>query len=224
MCVCNRSPGCVIWTNYEVVGLQPRSGITLALDSVAYCSVPIPCLPWYSSPRLIHRTGSSAHLGIARLCPSISGHRTRSSTHLGVARLRPSITDFLLWCPRCYPQSLLRVPLTPSPPPSFPWYFIQVFPKLCFRRLLVPPCAPPVCVPLIALLSCAHFKNWLLCHPLWHQPLSSPYVGHLGLGSRCFPHYFCPAIKLKEEEFLGFLWRTKISLFNNTYCLMMSLV
>ena len=35
------SPRCVIWMNYEAVGFQPHSGINTALDSVAYCYVPI---------------------------------------------------------------------------------------------------------------------------------------------------------------------------------------
>ena len=101
--VCNQYPGYLIWTNYEVLGFQPQSDITTALYCVAYCYVPIPRLSWYSSPRLSHRTGSSAHLGVARICPIIFSHLTRSSTHPGIARRNPRISDYPLDCPvSCY--------------------------------------------------------------------------------------------------------------------------
>ena len=145
VCVCNRYPGCVIWLNYEVVGFQPWSGITEALDYVAYCCVTISCLPWYSSHWLSHRMQASAHLIIVRLLPNISSHCTSSYVHLGVARLLPRISDFLLFCPRFYLQTLLCVPLSPFPSLRFPQYFIQSCPKLCFRRLFMP-IGVPYCI------------------------------------------------------------------------------
>ena len=70
--VCKRSTGCVMWPNYDVVGFQLLLGVNAALDSVAYCYVPITCIPWYSNPWLIHCMGSSAHLGVACLSPIIT--------------------------------------------------------------------------------------------------------------------------------------------------------
>ena len=96
--MCNRSLGCVIWPNYEVMGLQPQSGITIALEYVSYCYVNIPTFLWYSSPRLSHHTGSSANLVFDSLYPIISSLCTGSSTHLRVAHIHPRIFNFTLSC------------------------------------------------------------------------------------------------------------------------------
>ena len=102
--------------------------------SVSYCSNPRLChlllciLSIPSScpnPRHSHHTGSSAHLGIPCLHPSISDCHTRSFSHLGVTRLRPSIPithpDFL-----SLPVAFLLhayLPTAPTPPFSFPRVF-----------------------------------------------------------------------------------------------------
>ena len=92
LCVCvNRSPDCAIWPNYEVVELQPQSVVTTVLDSVAYCYLLLPYLPFYSIPHLRSHTRSSAHPGIACLRTRISAYRTRSNANPGVSCLRPSI-------------------------------------------------------------------------------------------------------------------------------------
>ena len=93
-CVCNWSPGYVILPNYEVMGFQPWSGITTPLVYVACCCVPFTCLLFFyiclpipsifSCPppsrlmcltylQLCHRTGSSDHLGVDRICIIIDG-------------------------------------------------------------------------------------------------------------------------------------------------------
>ena len=186
VCVFNRYTGCVIWSNYEVVGFQPWSGINPALESVDYLYVIISCLLCYSSLRLSHHMGSYAHLGVAHIHPSIISYCTRSSTHSGITHLQPIIADLLLGCPLCYPHPLLRIPLAPSPPSHLPWSFIQGCPKMCSGRLLAPPCIHPTSSLIISLLSCSHLRTWPQIHPLCHLPLLSPYVGHLQLS---FHHF-----------------------------------
>ena len=181
MCVCNLSPRCIIWPNYEVVGLKPRSGITPALDSVAFFICLYSDPPWYYTTRLIHRTGSSTHLGANRLLPSIAIHHMRSSSHTSVARIHPRITNFPLYCTWCNPHTLMRVPLVLSYPPPFLQYLIQGCTKLCFHRLLTPPFILPSSSPPIYLILCTKLKNWTQHHPLYHCNLLSPYVGHLWL-------------------------------------------
>ena len=121
--VCNGSLGCVIWPNYEVMGLQPWSGITIVLYYVSYCYVPIPRLLQYSSSRLNHHTGSSSYLVLSSLCPIISILCTGSSAHLGVAHIHPRISNSPIFYPQCYPCTLLRVPIKPSNTFSFPVIF-----------------------------------------------------------------------------------------------------
>ena len=183
-CVCNRYLVCVMWTNYDVVGFEYRSGVTPSLDSFAYFCVPIPYLPCCSIPRLSHLTGSSTHLVVARLRPSIYRHRTGSSSHLDVSCIHTRITDFPLRCSRYHPLSLLCVTIVPSPPPCFPRYSIQGCPKMFFWSIFPSPCVPPESSPLIALLSCTHLKNWSQSHTMCHCLLSSPYVGYIRLSSR----------------------------------------
>ena len=131
--VCNWSPGCVIWLNYDVVGFQPWSVITTTLDSVAYCNVlfirilcfssRLPALgirPPHSAPKLSPKfplhgilVPPGRHQSLSQnlqpphgfICPPRHRH------------LHPSISETLLVCPRCLPPART---LTPSPPPSFP--------------------------------------------------------------------------------------------------------
>ena len=144
--------GCTIWTNYEVVELQPWSWITTVLDSVIYCCVYIPCLPCYSSPCLVHWTRPFAYPGVARLHPRFSTYRTRSSAQLGGARLFPSIPNSLSISP-LFPWLLLCGSLTPFLPPCFLQDFCQSFSKIILCRLLVPPFIPLESSPLLSLLS-----------------------------------------------------------------------
>ena len=155
---------------------QPRSGITPALDYIPYRYVPIPCLLWYSSPRLNQFTGSSSHLGIANLLPIICSHCTSSYDHIVVARLHTSITDCPVFCTHFCPRPLLYVPLSPLPTPFLLQYFIQCYPKLCICHLLTPPYVPPMTSTPISLLSCTHHKNRPQRQPLYHLPLLSSYV------------------------------------------------
>ena len=74
VCV-NRSLDCEVWPNYEVVEFQPRSVIVTVLESVAYCYVFLPWLPWYHSSHIIFHTSSSSHPGVAHLHTSISSFR-----------------------------------------------------------------------------------------------------------------------------------------------------
>ena len=102
--------------------------------SVSDCSNPRLCqlllcilrIPYsFPNPRHSHLTGSSIHLGVPCLRPSISDCHTRSFHHLGVARLRPCIPithpDFL-----SLPFVVLlhaHLPTAPPPPFSFPQVF-----------------------------------------------------------------------------------------------------
>ena len=125
---------------------------------------------------------------IARLRTSISRHRTGSSSHLRVVHIHPSISDSPLLYPFWYHQPLLCVPLPTLPPPSFLIYFSQGFNKLCLCCLLMPPCVPPASSPLISLLPCAHLQNMMHHHPLCHLPLSYSCVFHFQIGSCRFLH------------------------------------
>ena len=87
------------------------------------CIIPSPYI--FPNPRHSHHTGSSAHLGVPCLCPSIFDCHTRSFAHLGVARLHPSILI-------THPDSLSlpvafllhgHLPTDPPPPFSFPGVF-----------------------------------------------------------------------------------------------------
>ena len=91
----------------------------------------------------------------------------------------PASLNPLSPAPDVSPWNLLRVPLTPSPPPFFPLYFLQGFPELCLRRLLAPPCVPPDPYPLIARLHFAYLEYWTQRHPLCHCPLSSSDVSFI---------------------------------------------
>ena len=101
----------------------------------------------FPNPRHSHHSGSSDHLGVPCLRPSISDCHMWSFTHLGVARIHPSI-------PSTHPDFLslpvavvLHAHLPPAPHP--PFSFLQVFQggsKLFFCRLLDPshlPSPPP---------------------------------------------------------------------------------
>ena len=103
VCVCNRSPGRVIWPNHEVKGLQPWSGITIALDFVAYWYVLIPRLLQYYSTLLRHHKSSSSQLGVVNIRTRISSLFTGSYSHLGVDRIHNRIFNSppLYLC--CYP-------------------------------------------------------------------------------------------------------------------------
>ena len=106
-----------------------------------------------------HRTGSSAHLGVPCLRPSISGCPTRSFAHLGVARLRPSILithPYFLYLP----VAVLLYAHLPTAPPN-PFRFSRVCqggPNLSFRRLLAPPRFPPPPPSFVPCLPCTHLK------------------------------------------------------------------
>ena len=102
--------------------------------SVSDCSNPrlcrlflyiLPSPSRFPNPLHIHHTGSSTHLDVPCLRPSISDCHTRSFIHQGVARLHPSI-------PIAHPYFfslpvvvLLHVHLPPDPPP--PFSFPRVF-------------------------------------------------------------------------------------------------
>ena len=195
--MCNRSLGCLIWLNYEVVGLQTWSGITKALESVDFWCLSIPRLLYYSSYWLSHRTGSSDHLSVTCLCTRISSRCTGSSTHLGITCLHPSISAPPLVFPCYYLWTILPVTLSPLPTYSFPQYSIQGCPKMCLYRLLVQPFVSTASYPLTALLPCAHLKNRHQNHPLCHLPLSSSDVGHLRPDSCHFTNYFRPGSHLR---------------------------
>ena len=93
MCV-NRSTGWAIWLNDEVVEFQDSVRDCFSLDSAAYCYVLLPCHPCYFIPCYNDQKRSSYHLGVPRLCPSISAYRARSFSHPGVSPLCPKITSF----------------------------------------------------------------------------------------------------------------------------------
>ena len=92
-----------------------------------------------------------------------------------------------------FPWILLCGSISPLLPPlCFPLYFLQVCHKLFLCHLLEPPRPTLSSSPLVALLSCVHFKYWLQRHPLCHGCLSSPYVGNFWTRSCHFLHYFRP--------------------------------
>ena len=98
-----------------MVEFHPWSGINTSLDFVTHCYVPTPCLPCYYSTFLSHRSRSYSYLYVTCLRPIISRYCMISSAHLGVARIRPSIptsrfSSLLLH------QILLCGSLAPSPP------------------------------------------------------------------------------------------------------------
>ena len=105
----------------------------------------------------IHHTGSSAHLGVPCLRPSISYCHTRSFTHLGVARLRPSIPITHPYFLSLTITVLLHAHLPTAPPPPFisPRVF-QGGPKLFFCRLLAPPHLPLPPPSFIPCLPCTY--------------------------------------------------------------------
>ena len=113
------------------------------LCSLLLCILPSPYS--FSNPRQIHHTGSSSHLGVPCIRPSISDFHTRSFSHLGGACLRPSILithpEFL-----SLPVAILLHSHIPTAPPT-PFSSPQVFqggPKLFLCHLLAPPHLPPL--------------------------------------------------------------------------------
>ena len=89
--------------------LNPR------LCRLLLCILPIPSR--FPNPRHSHYKGSSAHLGVPCLLPSISNCHTRSFSHLDVDRLRPSIPithpDFIF----LLVAVLLHAHIPTAPPP-----------------------------------------------------------------------------------------------------------
>ena len=122
-------------------------------SSVSDCSNPRLCclllfiLPSPSiipNPRHSHHTGSSSHMGVPCLSPSISDCHARSFAHLGVARLHPSIPITHPEFPSPPIAVLIHAHLPNAPPPPFSFLRVcQGVPKLFFRRLLAPPRLPP---------------------------------------------------------------------------------
>ena len=107
----------------------------------------------FPNPRHRQHKGSSAHLGIPCLRPSIYDCHTRSFAHLGVARLRPNIPITHPYFLSLTVAVLLHDHIPTSPPPPFSFMqFCQGHPKFLFRRLLAPPrlpLPPPSFVPCI---------------------------------------------------------------------------
>ena len=121
----------------------------------------LPILSIFPYPRHSHHTNSSAHLGFPCLRPRISDCCTRSFAHLGVARLHPSI-------PITHPYFLFLLaavilhaylPTDPPPPFSFP-RFLQGVPKLFFCRLLAPPHPPPPPPSFMLYLPCIYLTTY----------------------------------------------------------------
>ena len=166
--------------------------------------MPLPCLPCYSSPRIIHRARSSSYPGVSCLSPRISSYCTRSSSHLGVACVHPRIPTSRS-ATMMFPSILLCGSIAPFPNLCFPLDFRQSCPMLLICPLLEPLCVTPASYPLVDFLLCAHFKNWPQGHPLCHSSLFSPYVGYLRLSSRQFPHYFRPGYLPCSVCFSSFL-------------------
>ena len=114
------------------------------------CILPIPYI--FPNPRHSHHTGSSVHLGVTCLYPSILDCHTKSFAHLGISRFRPSIPithSYFL----SFPVEFLlhaHLPNYPPPPFSFPRVF-QGGPKLFYVAswrhhtfLLLPPTSYPL--------------------------------------------------------------------------------
>ena len=186
-CVYNRSPVCVIWPNYEVVGFNPCSGITTSLDSVFHCYVPLSFLPWYYYPCFSHHMRSSAHLGVICHRPRISSYPTRLYAHLGVASSHPSIITSCCASP-LFSSLVLFGYLAPLHPICFLQDFCKRSPNMVFWHLLAPPCIQAASSPLIFLLSYTHIKYWPQRNLMFHCPQLSSYVGHCLLSSHRFPH------------------------------------
>ena len=90
--------------------------------------------------------------------------------------------------PAVPPRPLLFVTLSLTHPSRLPRYYLQGFPNLCFRLLLLPPCIPPDPYPLIPNLLCAYLEYQPQRRPLYQSPLYYYDVGQWRLGSYRFPH------------------------------------
>ena len=105
--------GRTVWPNYEVVEFQASESYCLnpRFYHLLLCIFPSPyCFP---NPRHSHHTGSSFHLGVLCLCPSIFVVHTRSFSHMGVSCLRPR---YRLPTPTSSPLRLRSyyMPISPS--------------------------------------------------------------------------------------------------------------
>ena len=95
---------------------------------------------------------------------------------------------------------LIYLPLVPTSWLSFPvasyslhpTNFFQVCPKLFICRPLRSPHLSPDISPLVVRISWAYFKYWSQRYLLRHGCLSCPYICHIQLCYRRFPHYFRP--------------------------------
>ena len=119
--------------------------------------IPIPSR--FPNPCHSHHTGSSAHLGVPCLRPSICDCRTWSFAHLCATRIRPSIPiahSNFLYLPVAF---LLHAHIitAPTPPYSFP-RVCQGGPKFNFRCLLAPTRLPPPPPDFVPYLPCTHLK------------------------------------------------------------------
>ena len=158
--------------------------VTTVLDSVAYCYLLLPYLPFYSIPHLRSHTRSSAHPGIACLRTRISAYRTRSNANPGVSCLRPSILT-------------TRYAYLPYPSPYFatlPSRRLQLLASCENSSRVSCSClsAAPWRAPFVSRIACAYFQYWLQSDPMRHGCLPYPYVGHILLHSLCLPHYLHP--------------------------------
>ena len=117
-------------------GSKHQSGIDQVLDYAAYCYVILPRHPCYSSTCRSYHTGSSTHLGVPHLRPSISSYHTRSFSHLYVSCLRPIIpTDH------------------PATPPPYSSYFMVISPNLLLLLVSRE-------IPTKVAQSCFCFTSW----------------------------------------------------------------
>ena len=137
-------------------------------SSVSDCSNPILCclllciLPItysFTNTLHIHNIGSSNHLCFPCIRPSISDCHMRTFAHLGVARLCPSIQithPYFLSLPVAV---LLHAHLPTAPPPPFSFLRVcQGEPKFFSRRLLAPPRLTPPPPSFVQCLPCTQLK------------------------------------------------------------------
>ena len=153
--------------------------ISAVLDSVPYCYILLPCLPYHYIPHLSFYMSSSAHLDVSHIRPRISVYCTRSTAQLGVSCIHPIILTTRY---ASLPTPLLLLHVSPFLSPLTPFFlknFFQGRPKLFIFRPLAPPCLYPDTAPFVYHITCTYFKYWLQSNPLRHSFLSSPYVGYI---------------------------------------------
>ena len=161
----------VILPNYEAAEFQFWSVIATVLDSVSYCCVRLPCLPWYYSSHRSYHMSAFTHLGVSRTWPSILTSLSAYTTPwFPLHDSPPPVSSYSFLMPRL-PKDAYLTPLDATMrtycylPPRIPSFL---------RTLLISAATLPTVLQLTAVSLCRSSLTVFLPLPQWFLPRLLP--------------------------------------------------